>query len=379
MEPHPLQKYHTVGKEIAWSIITVGFSIFFFAVLTQAFNTPVLDARSSTVTFISRILLPIIMFSAFLGAFAIHAMIVERKLYRYLIPFFSSVTLFLFFQSTEWSFLAAIIAFGTLIAYHATVQGDMLSRVVVRPIYTVAAGLGTVVLALIASASLLYYSSFVSRPYALEDLRTSIRDSIVDTSLSFVQSHTDGFSSELTLDQVIANFLAGRIEANIIPQLELKLDEDSVDDPSIQQLKETLALQAGEDTAQQLDNEQEAAKQDIVAVVTEQLGEAEQQAIAQVRDELIQSLGIEVTGDASIREVLQKFVDRRIISVVDPYLKYAPIIFAASLFFILYIFSFLYRYLTRGFGLLWYGILRVSHFIFIKEIDIKAKRISLEK
>lgn len=382
MTEHQHHKYYTQSKAIAWTIITIGFAIFFFAVLANAYHAPIFDARNSIVVLLGKIILPLIMFSAFLGGFAIHAMIVKNKIYRYLVPLFASVSLFLFFVPTIWSILASIIIYATLIVYHASVQGDMKSRITVKPIFTIAAGLGTVILVLIASVSLLYYSTFVARPYALDDLRYDIRDSIVDSSLALAESQIDGFSADLTLDQIIANFLAGRLTADVLPQLELSLGDTQTDianDPSLDSLKEAITLQAGEDAVSQLEGEQEATKQEIVKVVTEQLSEAEQQIIQEVRDELIQSLGIEASGDDTIRDVLILIVDRRIISIIDPYIEYAPIVFAGSLFFILYIFSFLYRYLTRGFGLLWYWILRVSHFIFIKEEDVKAQRISLEK
>jgi len=370
---------YVLGKIITWSFVCVLFSGLFFFVLQQSFTIP-LFGGGDAVVLISRIFLPILLFSAFLGAVGIHGMIIKGRLYRYTTLALSSLTMFLFFQPTLWSAIALLLFFGGIVAYHITIQGDAASRINVVPLYTIAAGLGAVILVLIASVSFLYYSTFASRPYALDNIRTTLRDSIVSTTLSTLEHQVSGFTADLTVDQVIANLLVGRISVNFLPDFS---GTDIQDNPNYQdqinQLKATLEKQTGKQAPEsQIDSAVQDQQSHIADVATAQLSEVERQLIDEVRTQISDSIGVDLQGDETIRDALEKITDRKVITIVDPYLHYAPIVFAASLFLLLYIFSFLYRYLTRGFGLLWYEVLRLLHFIGIKEATIKGKRITLE-
>ncbi len=364
---------------IAWGAVCVLFSIFFFFVLQQSFTTP-LFGEGSLVTLISRIILPMILFSAFLGAVGVHGMIIPGRINRYGMIALASLSMFLFFQPSLWSFFAFVLFFVGLFGYHYSVQADTASRINAVPLYTIAAGLGNIILVLIASVSLLYYSTYATRPYALDDIRTTLRDSIVSTTLSTLENRVPGFSESMTVDQVIANLLTGRISANFLPDFS---GSDVQNDPAYQdqinQLKDTLRQQPGNQiTPEQLDAAVKNQQSQVYEVVTSQLSEVERQLIGQVRNDISDSIGIELRGDESIKSAFQKITDRKVITIIEPYLHYAPIVFSASLFLLMYVFSFLYRYLTRGFGLLWYGVLRLIHFFKLRDETIKAKRITLE-
>ncbi|MFA5030764.1 MAG: hypothetical protein WC495_04200 [Patescibacteria group bacterium] len=360
---------HVLEKGIVWSAICVIFSVAFFYVLEQSFTISLIG-EGSVVTLMSRIFLPIVLFSAFLGAIGIHGMIIPGRLFRYITIFTASVAMFIFFKATAWSGIALVLFFGGVVAYHMSIQGDAKSRVTVVPYYTLTSGLGTVILILIASVSLLFYSTYADKTYEIDGTRAALRDSLVATTISTLEKQVTGFSGDQTVDQLIANMLTGRMSTNLLPEFtDFNLNNDPERTAQIDQLKATI-------------NEQQQALQtsenQFAVVATDQLGSVEKQLIDQVRSEVSQSIGIELQGDETIRDALVKITDRRIMTFITPYLHYAPIVFSASLFLLLYIFSFLYRYLTRAFGLLWYGILRLVHFIKIREEDVKAKRISLE-
>lgn len=360
---------HVLEKGIVWSAICVIFAAVFFYVLGQSFTTSVLG-EASVVTLVGRIFLPIVLFSAFLGAVGVHGMIIPGRLFRYVTIGIASVAMFIFFKPTVWSGVACILFFGGVIAYHMSIHGDAKSRVNVVPYYTLSSGLGTVILILIAAVSFLFYSTYADKTYEIDGTRTALRDSLVSTTLSALEKQVSGFSEDLTVDQVIANMLTGRMSTNLLPEFtDFNLQNDPERERQIDELKATIEEQQRD---LQVDESQ------IAAVATDQLGAVEKQLIDQVRSEISQSVDVELAGDETIRDALVKITDRRIMTFITPYLHYAPIVFSASLFLLLYIFSFLYRYLTRAFGLLWYGILRLIHFIKIREEDVKAKRISLE-
>lgn len=364
---------------IAWGAVCVIFATFFFFVVQQSFTTSLLG-EGSFVTLIARIVLPMILFSAFLGAVGVHGMIIPGRINRYAMIALASLSMFLFFQPSLWSFFAFVLFALGLIGYHYSVQADTASRINAIPLYTIAAGLGNIILVLIASVSLLYYSTYATRPYALDNVRTTLRDSIVSTTLTTVENRVPGFDESMTVDQVIANLLAGRISANLLPDFSgTDVQSDPAYQEQIDQLKETLRQQSDNQiTPEQLDAAVKDQQSQVYAVATSQLSDLERQLIDQVRNDISDSLGIELQGDETIKSALQKITDRKVITIVEPYLHYAPIVFSASLFLLMYIFSFLYRYLTRGFGLLWYGVLRLIHFFKLREETIKTKRITLE-
>jgi len=372
--------HHIIGKEIAWTVVTIIFGIFFLYVLDDAFTIPMIG-KSDPAFFLSRIILPIILFSAFLGAFGVHAMIVERKWYRYITAGTVAVSLFLFFKPTIWSLAGSAILVAALLGYYYNVRADSKSRIMPRALYSLTAGLSAVIVLVVIAVSLLFYSTFIDRPYTLESMRASFRDSIVDTTIKVMKTQMSGFSGDLTLDQVIANVVVGRIKVNFLPVSESIPQDSAENDQAIEALRKALEEQAlQQQTGLPATNALPLTgdSSEVVQVVTDELGEVERSIIEQVRNQLLSNLGIEAKGTDSIKDVIAKIVDKRVIGFVEPFIQYAPILFTVSLFFVLIIFSFLYRYLTRLFGLIWYGILRSIHFVALVDTVVKGKKLTLD-
>ena len=368
-----LPHHHTLGKIIAWSLITIIFYALFFYVLEQSFSLPFSEFRGFALI-VSRILLPIVLFCAACAAMAIHGMIVTGQWYRYGVTFLSSAMMFLFFPISPVTFLAFILFVATLTAYHYSIHSDTMSRIKVRPIYTLDAGLGGTMVVLLAAIAILYYGVFSQAHTGNEQLRSAVKESMVNASIEILHSRIPSFNGTVTYDQFIANIIAGNIGADILKQFQdgqIQVPTDA----AAESLKKSLGTPSSTNT-KVTDNDQ--ITKDFQQVVISQLNSAEQLIINETRQSLNTSLGISSPGTASMASVLGAVVDRRVISIVDPYIHFLPAVIAASLFLLLYVFLFFYRYLTRGFGLLWFGILRVSHFIFIKEEQVTAQRISLE-
>lgn len=371
-----LPHHHTLGKIVAWTLVTIIFFALFFYVLKQSFSLPLVGFRD--IAFIvSRILLPIVLFCAACAAIAIHGMIITGQWYRYIVAVLSSATVFIFFPFGPSTVLAFALFVATLTVFHLSVHSDMMSRIKVRPIYSIDASLGGCMVVLLAAIAILYYGIFSQAHTGNEQLRSAVKESMVNAGIGILHSRIPNFNGDVTYDQFIANIIAGNIGSNILEQFQ----DGQIQIPSSsgsESLQQTIGSTTQKSTSNLNAQVTDQVTKEFQRVITAQLNAAEQEVIDETRQSLNASLGISTAGNVPMTKVFGDIVDKRVISIVDPYIHFLPAVIAASLFLLLYVFLFLYRYLTRGFGLLWFWILRVSHFILIKEIQVTAQRISLE-
>ncbi len=277
-------------------------------------------------------------FSLMFAIVGITEMVVSNKLFLLLIVGVAALTHFLFFPISLFSVISVILLILAFLYWKREIRLDLQSRLKFTPRRVVQAGLSTAIGLAILAVSFTYYGFLVSGPNGSSRVVDSLVRGIADTINKILPTTYPEYKPSMTLDAFIAGTsgISGAGAAGI-----------------------------GAGISEQIINE--AVKQ------------AQGKALTEARQSFLDAFHIQANGTDTMDTVVQKIVRRQISQYVDPYVKFLPALFALALFFLLRIFTFLYKALIETFSTIVFTILKWMRFLSIEKIQVEAERVALRR
>ncbi|MFH1207525.1 MAG: hypothetical protein V1668_02875 [Patescibacteria group bacterium] len=335
-KPEPFAAPQPMGKIAMLGIMAVaGSALFWYAwsrILQQGLDFHF--GAKSAVAVVSTLLAFCLMFVFF----ALVNVMVRNFWAALMIVAASGFTLFGFFRVNIWTLLGALVVMFGWIYWRRQVRLESKNQLKFSPQRAAAAGLSTTITILLLAVSLCYYSFLVQRT----DSEAEFAERIIDGGARAVQNildmyYRDKFSAHMPLDTFIAN--VGNLTAE---KADIKTGQVELD-----------------------------------RVITRGVDQAEAEAVAIARDEFLDTFKIQATGDEEMQSVVRKLVRHNTDRYLGEYMKFIPGLLALSIFFLLKIFTFVYRELIKSLSFLAFTILVWVKFLHMKKVQIEAEKISL--
>lgn len=265
------------------------------------------------------------------------SVVIIRIWYVLLLGVLAAASMFVFFDFSMWSLLAAAVLLLAMLFWHRRISADVKSRIIFMPTKTVGTGVKSTVSLILLAAALLYYSSLITGPAASE----KFTDSMVSTGANAMQNvldmyYKDKFSPKMPLDTFIANL------SSADGDIQFSTGQKNLDQ----------AIQQG-------------------------FSQAQTELIAKTREEFLKTFGIQAAGDEPMRSVIEKIVRKNLDKYIGSYMKYIPAIMAVGLFFLLNIFNFIYSELIKSFSYVIFHVLVWVKFIKVQKTTVIAEKITL--
>lgn len=327
-EPQPISKILVLA---AFAVLATGL---FWFLLANILEHGISFSRGSNnvITLVWILLVFCLMFAIV----SISAVTVRNSLWFLLIAIASSLTYFVFLRFNIWAFGPVILLILAFLYWRREIRLDMKSRIKFLPKKLVGVGLHAAMSIALLAVGFSYYAYMVQG----HDGSTRVMESMVNISTStinrFLPMVYNGYSPRMTLDEFIGS-------SSVITS--------------------TTVSPGGAGEPQR--------------IMAEALSTAQKKVVEESRDQFLKTFDIEATGDEPMKSVVEKIVRKRIEPFLKPYIKYIPIIFALSLYFLLSIFLFLYKIFIQSFSFIIFTILRWLKFVQIKKVQVEAERITL--
>jgi hypothetical protein len=112
-------------------------------------------------------------------------------------------------------------------------------------------------------------------------------------------------------------------------------------------------------------------------IVAQKTDIIQKQLTEEIRTDFLKTLGIKAEGNDLMNSVINKFIQQKFDDFITPYRDYIPIVLVLGLYFILQILAFIYVIIIKLIALIIFYILRLTGFVKIKEVAVKAWRAML--
>jgi len=323
-----------ISKVLVLAIIAVLVTGFFWFLLANILDHGISFSRGSNNVIM--LVWIVLVFCLMFAVVSISAVTIKSSLMFLLITIVSSLTYFVFLNFSIWAFGPVILLILAFLYWRREIRLDMKSRIKFLPRRVISVGLHAAMALVLLATSFAYYAFLVQG----KDGSTRVMENIVGLSADSINSllpkvYKD-YNPRMTLDE----FITG--------------SSTSI----------TSTVNTG-------------ASGEVQKIFTEALSTAQKQAVDVARRDFLKSFGIEAAGDEPMRSVVEKIVRHRIEPFLKPYIKYIPILFAISLYFVLSIFLFLYKIFIQSFSFIIFTILRWIKFVQIKKVQVEAERVTL--
>jgi len=269
---------------------------------------------------------------------AVTEVLVTKSYIEMIITVLAAATMFIFFKPTLWSFIAWLIVVLGFLYWRREVRLDEKTRTKFLPQKIISAGLKTAVTLVLLAACFNYYSYVVS-----DNGDSGIADKITDSGADVVQ-----------------NVLGAYYKERYDPQM--SLDEFLIGN----NFSDTMDL-----------NNIDTGMEELDKALNEGLSSVEGEIVDEARNDFLKTFDIEATGDEAMQAIVSKIIRKNINRYAADYLKFIPALMALGLFFIMNIFSFIYRELIKSFSYLLFHILVWLKFIKVEKIQVEAEKITL--
>jgi len=228
---------------------------------------------------------------------------------------------FIFFPFHYYLLIGAGLLFLILLLSHALMQKERNERLKIslRPIFKNGLKLTLFFLALFL-ALVSYFYPLVKIDEKGISLPPKILESVLKPLSKNLAQVLPFFESEITIDEMIGmSLLMEKIDpSSLSPELLKKFQGKDLKEINLQELLKDPEI------AEFL--KQEAKKQ---------VKKVDPKILARQRSEMSKSLGIELTGNEKIAEVINKLASKQLQRLLGPYIKYLPIISAILTFIVL--------------------------------------------
>ena len=365
---HPAKVWPLAG-------LTVAISIAGWHALSRVMGGEQLSSLVGEVFDLAYALVAIGVFCAF---FALFALFIKRRWMVFLIGLLASLAPLIFFSVSPLILVVPLILFLGTILYSHQMHYEAKTRIKFSSVQSVNHGLKVFVLFLILAITIVYYvnTTALYRERGEEALGAMI-DSAVNTTNKVLPLKFAGYDPEKTVDDFMFDNMM-RLTADL--EEGMPFSEEPAEEEQLDQMLDELrsAIEKGEVVEQDLPEE---VKQALAggavnaADIKEQLfEEVFREQIAKSRNDLAERLGVEVSGDEPMSQVISKIIRKYALEYLGPYQKYITPIMSLSLLFMLYALSPIFRLIILLFSAILFSLFKVSKFVKVekvkKEVDV---------
>ena len=315
-------------------------------------------------------------FSMFISLLALVGVLSSWRRERWTMVALVSLVPFLFFPLHFITVLAVLIIAVSTMLYLWTVGREARARIHFSFTRVIKADLTLTIALILIAVSTLYYGTVSNQGNNPDQVLTQLTGStttIVERVLPLVYH---GYSADITVDEFIRQQLPNA--AKIIEDLHVDslLSREAKRQALEQKLRDLGVDPATVDVNAYLDDTDRAQAQ-FEQSLNAELVSVQDQAISSTRDQLAQNFRVTLTGKEKLADAIDTIVTQNVNRLVRPYAGAVPAILALSLFFFLWVFTFLYEYLIRGVGELLYLSLKAGKAVSITRETVEAERLTL--
>ena len=296
----------------------------------------------------------LVFFCIMLALFGIAAMASHRRHYwvTALTGFASSVVLILFFPFRWATFFAFTLSVAAFLVWGWSIAGDVESRRKFQPHYTIHAGFSAGLLLFLLSISMCYYSSLGSTAQTADTLRTNVVTAAQKGVDLYLPKQVPGYRGDMSLDQFLSLVVTDKFGQIIVPEITSTLQSNSQKQAAFKQITDQLQKvspvfnnpQISNSVSQQLSDQLDAQQGALQQEALKQLSVAQRQLLDEARKEFLAGFRIDASGTDTMDTVVSKIMTRNVTKYVDPYEQLIPPVLALSFFFIIELFSVVFRY-----------------------------------
>jgi len=299
-------------------------------------------------------ILTFLFFLLLISMVALCAVLVRPRWLNYVNIGIASFIYFMFFDLSFYTFFAVLVLFLSFLYYVQRIGREMKENIFFSVFKNTKFGLGWVIAFTLIVVSLTYFQFITMQDKTVDGFGEAMVRYSSDAVNQVFTIKLEGYDKEMTLDEFIGRFGTDDLIDNLLN------DSGSASSISLPfGLDKIITVEQNEIVDQLIEKESEAM---------------EQQAIDQVRAELLEALKISATGDETMGTVISRLVQSKYDQYLSPYNNLVPSFLAFSLYFLLQVFSFLYKIIIKALIGLIYYILEKTGFIKYREIEVKAKR-----
>lgn len=285
---------------------------------------------------------------------AVSSMLIRPKWLNTINLAIAALIYFVFFGFSLYSSTAFVLLFLSFLFYSLRIgheTGDHINFSVHR---SMRFGLGWLVAFLLIVISLSYFQIVTLQNKSMDRFNNALVSYAAEIMNRIFTAKLDGYDADMTLDEFIVKFGTENLADSL-----LKKPEGGGPLSMLEGLGEIFSPEQ---------------KKEIEEMAEAEVASMEQAMINQLRDEFVAGLGIEATGQESMRVIVRRMVATQYVEYLSPYDSYIPTMLAFSLYFILQVFSFIYIALIKLITIIIFSILRLVRFVKIEEVEVKAER-----
>ncbi|MFH0853473.1 MAG: hypothetical protein V1853_03640 [bacterium] len=327
-------------KALVFLIIGFAVSFGFWWSLNQAFSSEqLLDSRN-----VKAIVLSFVLFGASLGFLGLAATIIKSFTWGSIYIVASTIISLVFFPANLYWLLGWLLIGVAWARYWSMVAEETEHRIRFSLIKSFTHGLGTVLTVTIIGITLMYLGVASDSSKTSDKVISNMSESAGDAVLVLMEKQLPDFERTMTVDTFLSSFGPTEIFSTLPEDF---LPEDVIgslipDD----ELKELETLDAT----------------------------AREAAISEARNQLLAPLGLEVDGDQTMEVVVYELINKKLQPLIERYEKFIPPMLALALLSALSIFGALYYWWATLWAHIWYGILRLFHWVSFEEETRKISR-----
>lgn len=361
-------------KLIVFGVVTLVFAGVFWYLVSQLMAGGL--SEKTLVNTASVSIATLLAFSMFISLLALVGVLSSWRRERWTMVVLVSLVPFIFFPPHFITVLAVLIIAVSTMLYLWTVGREARARIHFSFTRVIKADLTLTIALILIAVSTLYYGTVSNQGNNPDQVLTQLTGStttIVERVLPLVYH---GYSADITVDEFIRQQLPNA--AKIIEDLHVDslLSREAKRQALEQKLRDLGVDPATVDVNAYLDDTDRAQAQ-FEQSLNAELVSVQDQAISSTRDQLAQNFRVTLTGKEKLADAIDTIVTQNVNRLVRPYAGAVPAILALSLFFFLWVFTFLYEYLIRGVGELLYLSLRAGKAVTITRETVEAERLTL--
>jgi hypothetical protein len=315
-------------------------------------------------------------FSVVVGGVAVLGMVAPWRRERWGVAALIGILAQLFFPFSLTTFLAVLIFVLGMIFYVSIMAKEARSRIRFSFDKTIKVDMTPMIGLVLIAVSVLYYGAVSNQGSNPDKVLRDLTESTTNVLEGVLPVAYPQYESDLTVDQFIRRQLPDA--SRIIEELNLNASSSREAKRQLleQKLRDLDIDPESVDVEAYLDDSARA-QSDLEASLNKELVALQDEAVRATREQLAQNFRVTLRGDERLADAVDLIVTHNVDRLVRPHAAALPAILALSLFFFLWVFTFLYELVIRAVGHVVYLSLKAGGAVRIIKEPVEAERLSL--
>jgi len=358
-------------KTASMAFVTFGIGLMSWYALFRVLKNGIKLESGHVISSLVTLLFPVLSFCLWVALVGLIAVFINKKWVRHLTYFTSAALVFVFFGLSVYTLLVFVFISLGFLFFTRGVRKERDDRIKFHILNCIKVHLLFTFLICVLGVSILFYAQLVNQERTDDEKISSIlAGNLANITNLVLESQFETYNPDMTLDEFILTGAESFVE-NVGPQIgeEVKVEESFQQ----QELQEEIqkAIDSGqikrEDLPPEILVKMEQGRLETKDIVEAELTGLFTEQLSQARDDFLNQMGIEATGDEKIGSVIKKLVATKLDEGIASYENIIPPVLAVTLFISLAIFNYLYSIFAAIFALIIYMILLLTNFVVIRK------------